>query len=279
MKFWTFIIQWKWLHFQWSWFSGCFIEEGVDYVGNDIDGQGSNLAGNVENKQDCAKLSHEKEAKFWTYDRDKKYCWLKTSNEGREVLTPVVSGNSECGIEGGNAGCSIEKWVDYVGNDIDINGQGPNRFRTEVENQEDCAKLSLGKGAKFWTYDPDEKYCYLKTSNKGRKALTPPAVSGNSECGIEGRNAENSPVSVNNINKAVKSNLSIFSKALEWMLFWCSWQGLLEPSWYCHCHFYFWRKLRFEIQEDRQSGSSGASSVCWKVWTQTKVLNPNTILS
>ena len=81
--------------------------------------------------------------------------------------------------------CVIEEKMTYFGYNIDIGGKGK-YGGTVVENKEACAKLSFStKGAKFWSYLPVEKLCWVKTSKKGRKPH-PTAVSGNRACGKPG---------------------------------------------------------------------------------------------
>merc|ERR1712179_712901 len=78
-------------------------------------------------------------------------------------------GEEEEGADGGEEdakkekeGCVVEEKTDYQGNDIK---QGPKFFKV-VEDQEACAKLAVAnKKAKFWTYQPSSKKCWIKTSN------------------------------------------------------------------------------------------------------------------
>ena len=78
----------------------------MTYRGNNIDiGKGtSGLSSGtvVENKEACAKLSFStKGAKFWSYLKTKKLCWVKTSKKGRRPSDDtVVSGNRACGKPG-----------------------------------------------------------------------------------------------------------------------------------------------------------------------------------
>ena len=77
------------------------------------------------------------------------------------------------------AGCVVEEKTDYQGNAIK---QGAKTFKV-VENQEACAKLSAeNEKAKFWTYQPSSKKCWIKTSNAGKRPLKT-VNSGNQECG------------------------------------------------------------------------------------------------
>ena len=78
--------------------------------------------------------------------------------------------------------CLIEEKFTYTKHNIKIDG----KKGTKVENQDACAKLSFStEGAKFWSYVPDKKLCYVKYSKSGRKPH-PTVVSGNRECGNAG---------------------------------------------------------------------------------------------
>ena len=78
----------------------------------------------------------------------------------------------------------------YTGNNIDIGGKGK-YGGTVVENKEACAKLSFStKGAKFWSYLPAKKLCWVKTSKKGRRSHDT-VVSGNRACGKPGNQKSN----------------------------------------------------------------------------------------
>ena len=75
----------------------------MTYTGNNIDIGGKGKYGGtvVENKEACAKLSFStKGAKFWSYLKTKKLCWVKTSKKGRRPHDTVVSGNRACGKPG-----------------------------------------------------------------------------------------------------------------------------------------------------------------------------------
>ena len=73
----------------------------------------------------------------------------------------------------------IEQNIDYRANNIGA--------KAKVENQEACAKLSLSRdGALYWTYQPSTKLCWPKTSKAGRIAMEN-VVSGNNECGKDGK--------------------------------------------------------------------------------------------
>ena len=81
--------------------------------------------------------------------------------------------------------CVIEEKMTYTGYNIDIGGKGK-YGGTVVENKEACAKLSFStKGAKYWSFLPAGKLCWVKTSRKGRRPH-PTVVSGNRLCGKPG---------------------------------------------------------------------------------------------
>ena len=82
--------------------------------------------------------------------------------------------------------CVIEDKITYSGHNIKVGGKGK-AGGSIVENQEACAKLCFSTdGAKYWTFLPADKLCWVKTSNKGRKQ-NPKTVSGNRECGQAGK--------------------------------------------------------------------------------------------
>ena len=81
--------------------------------------------------------------------------------------------------------CVIEEKMTYTGYNIDIGGKGK-YGGTVVENKEACADLCAStEGAKYWSFSPAGKLCYLKTSKKGRKPHYT-VVSGNRACGKPG---------------------------------------------------------------------------------------------
>ena len=82
--------------------------------------------------------------------------------------------------------CVIEDKITYSGHNIKVGGKGK-AGGSIVENQEACAKLCFSTdSAKYWTFLPADKLCWVKTSNKGRKPNSK-AVSGNRECGQAGK--------------------------------------------------------------------------------------------
>ena len=73
----------------------------------------------------------------------------------------------------------IEEETLYNGHDI--KGEG----NVKVKNQQACATLAGTKeGARFWTYRPKDKKCFIKTSKKGKKAFAG-RVSGSVGCAVE----------------------------------------------------------------------------------------------
>ena len=81
--------------------------------------------------------------------------------------------------------CVIEEKMTYTGYNIDIGGKGKYGGKV-VESREACAKLCFStEGAKFWSYSPAEKLCWVKTSKNGRRPHAT-VVSGNRVCGEPG---------------------------------------------------------------------------------------------
>ena len=77
-------------------------------------------------------------------------------------------------------GCIIENSVRLAGNDITWE---------YVENEMACAQLSASTdGGLFWTFLPDSKSCYVKSSDAGKEAYQN-RVSGNKYCGLEMRSS------------------------------------------------------------------------------------------
>ena len=86
--------------------------------------------------------------------------------------------------------CVIEEEMTYTGYNIDIGGKGKYGGNV-VENKEACAKLCFStEGAKFWSYSPAEKLCWVKTSKNGRRPHAT-VVSGNRVCGEPGNQISN----------------------------------------------------------------------------------------
>merc|ERR1711964_678598 len=108
---------------------------------------------------------------FWTWDTSNKYCYVKSSNSGRRALGHAISGN-KC------ATCTVEDRIDYDGNDITNKVTASYLMCSQF-----CAATS---GGLFWTWDKSNKYCYVKSSNSGRKAVGH-AISGNkcAPCTVE----------------------------------------------------------------------------------------------
>ena len=78
-----------------------------------------------------------------------------------------------------STGCVIEEETIYYGHDI--KGEG----NVKVKNQQACATLAATKeGARFWTYRPSDKKCFIKTSKKG-KMEGAGLVSGSIGCAVK----------------------------------------------------------------------------------------------
>ena len=80
-------------------YTACKIEEKTKYAGNNIE-----IHENVKSKWECAKKCANKaaengKARFWTYNPNKKRCWIKNekAKEGKKPHQASVSGNVVCG--------------------------------------------------------------------------------------------------------------------------------------------------------------------------------------
>ena len=52
-----------------------------------------------ESPQACAEHSAASEGgRFWTYNKENKACWLKTSDSKKEKLAHAISGSRACGL-------------------------------------------------------------------------------------------------------------------------------------------------------------------------------------
>ena len=77
----------------------------------------------------------------------------------------------------GSSECLREVGFDYSG------GRESNIFDWTGVSQEHCERLAASTpGGRFWTYRPSESRCWVKKTNKGRKANSG-VVSGNRACG------------------------------------------------------------------------------------------------
>ena len=85
---------------------GCTIEEGVDYLGNDIHVK-ENFP--VSDQHDCARQCLTFDAcNFWTFRPSNTRCWLKTSDSGHHNANQAYnSGSKGCGGESGKCISSI----------------------------------------------------------------------------------------------------------------------------------------------------------------------------
>ena len=78
-------------------------EPDTDYVGNDInsdkndDDYGSG-AGKRDSLEQCRDLcKSRKRCNFFSYKKQSKECWLKTSDSGKRLASGTISGTTFCG--------------------------------------------------------------------------------------------------------------------------------------------------------------------------------------
>merc|ERR1712061_323806 len=78
-------------------FGACIEEDGIDYSGHDIPGERKTTA----NSQECADFAASiTGGLYWTFNKEAKMCFVKSSNSGRRTDADAVSGNRQCGITG-----------------------------------------------------------------------------------------------------------------------------------------------------------------------------------
>ena len=77
---------------------GCVIEDQVNYVGHAL-GDDNTVPTTQESQQACAEQCVVTVgALFWTYNKDNKECWLKTSDSDRRYHADAISGSRACGL-------------------------------------------------------------------------------------------------------------------------------------------------------------------------------------
>ena len=148
----------------------CTTEMGVDFFGADVGGY-TNVP--LATADACAVMCQKHPlCQFFTYVWGA--CYLKTSDEGRAVLGPAVSGAcpaAEPAAVGTLKSCSVsDPGFDFSGNDVEF---GSNLAAVDAEA---CAALCAAHGdCMFFTFAWGG--CYLKTADTGRYAAKP-AMSG-----------------------------------------------------------------------------------------------------
>ena len=77
--------------------SGCVIEDQMNYRIHNLDNVTNPTT--QESPQACAEHSAASEGgRFWTYNKENKACWLKTSDSKRTYLAHAISGSRACGL-------------------------------------------------------------------------------------------------------------------------------------------------------------------------------------
>merc|ERR1719336_2163431 len=108
-------------------------EEGIDFLGNDVQSINSGVTSPAECQSEC---QAEAACKFWTFETNYKHCHLKSSDAGRQEKTGSTSGPR----------AAYEEGIDFNGNDIKSIHSGvtsPAGCQSECESNEAC---------KFWTF-------------------------------------------------------------------------------------------------------------------------------
>jgi hypothetical protein len=137
------------------------LEVNIDYPGNDLtsiityDPQG--CCNECTNYTGC-------EAYSWSIDGT---CYLKSGKS-----FPMDSPGIHSAVIGTSFCTFIENGIDYFGNDV-----GYVFFYNTASVEDCCISCRLFTGCKYFTYVPDTKDCYLKSSNDGSRPYDS-AVSG-----------------------------------------------------------------------------------------------------
>jgi len=139
----------------------CTMEENADYSGYDLNLDTGRNVDRKETAEDCRELCKSNpQCRYFTWKKQSKECWLKTSDKGRHRQRGSISGTA-CRPQA----CNMEKNVDYYGHDLNPY-TGRNEDRRETA--EDCRKLCRSNpDCNYFTWKKQSEECWLKTSNKG----------------------------------------------------------------------------------------------------------------
>ena len=140
--------------------SGCSLEVGYDFQGNDLLGAAIVQSGSaVECGQLCSAAEHCSAFSFLT---ESAACYLKTSDTGRVLRPGVVSGVCDAATAAVVLpGCSVEVGYDYTGNDL------PGGSEIQSFSALHCAELcKAGTLCNAFTYIYGK--CFLKANGAGR---------------------------------------------------------------------------------------------------------------
>jgi hypothetical protein len=151
----------------------CYIEDGFDYIGNDLDSAPSVTAEGC--CQQCANRSGCSAVSWTNYNGGT--CWFK-SGRGTIVANPNVRST----VVGTSGSCLLEDGIDYVGNDI-----GNAKSLSPEGCCSTCKSFAGCRAFTFTTHNGGT--CWLK-SKKGRMVVNPEAKSAEPyfegpTCGLE----------------------------------------------------------------------------------------------
>jgi hypothetical protein len=128
------------------------LEVNIDYPGNDIT---SNFTSNVQGC--CDECSNVEGCVAYSWSSEDGTCYLKSDKSD-----PVDSPGTYSAVLGTSFCSFIENDVDYFGNDI-----GYVYFYNTASVEDCCISCRLYTGCKYFTYLPDTKDCWLKSSDAG----------------------------------------------------------------------------------------------------------------
>ena len=159
----------------------CF-EQKVGFHGNEIntdpdDSDYGSGVGKQESALECQQMCQARdECKFFTYVADDKTCWLQTSDTGRISGSQYTSGKKYCNqlpdeeirIDSPILSC-FEENVGFYGKDINNDPDdidyiyGLGRQNSAMACQALCQSRNE---CNFFTYIPESRACWLKSSDK-----------------------------------------------------------------------------------------------------------------
>merc|ERR1719186_748159 len=73
--------------------SVCVLEDNIDYNGNDIPDKHKPVTGLEECISYCGETT---ECEYWSYNKARKHCFLKTSDSGRKKSDYSISATKNC---------------------------------------------------------------------------------------------------------------------------------------------------------------------------------------
>lgn len=112
---------------------------------------------------DCAEIcEYADECEYVTFDKTKKYCYLKTAEARRYQEANADFDSAESGCRNGYCVMTNAELTDSMWSNYDVVTRSPNGGVEGVRDDDDCHKIcQVVADCRFWTYDQDDRICYL----------------------------------------------------------------------------------------------------------------------